>query len=124
MKACQGCRQSFTVPGQATEARGPGKTALHHSPARQQHEAVLGLREFHDFQVNAMRRGGLGGVVSGISLVNKSDVDRLSCDSLYLDPGSKWTKVSGPERAFDSGGSCLRSWFNYDALCSWACAPQ
>ncbi len=43
MKRGQSLYQPFIVSGQATEARGPGKAALHHPAARQQDETALGL---------------------------------------------------------------------------------
>jgi len=84
MKACQGCRQSFIVTGQTTEARGPRETTLHHPAARQQNKALLSFGEFHHFQVNAVRRGILGRLGSGVALVPKGDFDGLAGDIVYL----------------------------------------
>lgn len=37
------------ITHQPTKASGPGERAFHHPSAGQQHKAVLGIRQFHDF---------------------------------------------------------------------------
>lgn len=72
MKSGQGFAEALIIAGQATEARGPGETALHHPPAWQEHEAAFGLSVLNGFQLNAMLLGGDSGIFTRVSLIHKA----------------------------------------------------
>src|SRR5215472_11442601 len=92
MKTSQGSRKSLIIAHQPSEARGPSERALHHPSSGQQDEAALGLGQFDDFQLHAMRFGLLSRCIAGVALVNESEFDRLPGD--LLDRLSQFTYLS------------------------------
>src|SRR5258708_40274532 len=78
MKASQRRGKPLIIAHQAPEARCPSERALHHPTPGQQDEAVLGLGQFDDFQLDPMFFGLLSRYVTGIALVNESAFDRLA----------------------------------------------
>lgn len=49
---------------------------FHHPASRQQDKAVLGCRQFDNFQSDAVRLGIGGRLLTGIALVHKGHLDR------------------------------------------------
>ena len=76
--------QSFVVTGQTAEAGRPSETALDHPAARQQDKALLGTGQAHHFQLKAVGVGRLCRLVTGIALVDKGYLDRVTCYVLHL----------------------------------------
>ena len=72
MQTSQGLRQALIITGQTTEAGHPGKGAFDDPASGQQDKAVLGLRQFDDFQVNAMFSSSLVGLWTGIAWSTKA----------------------------------------------------
>ena len=68
VEAGQAGGESLVVPREAAEARGPRERALDDPPAREQHEAALGLRGLDDLQADAVGGGGRRGVLAGVAL--------------------------------------------------------
>ena len=84
MQAGQRLRQAFVVASQAAEARHPGKTAFDYPTPRQQHKAALGGGQLDDFQPDAIRLSVSSGLVAGIPLVHKGNLDRATGSLLDL----------------------------------------
>jgi hypothetical protein len=64
----------------AAKARCPRIAALHHPALGQQHKALLGCRQFDDFQLYMVGLGSLGRLRPGVLLVGVDDFDRVSGD--------------------------------------------
>src|SRR5436853_7589375 len=75
--------QTFVVAGQSAKSRGPSETALDRPATRQEHEATLCFGMFHDLQLNPMLSGGLLRIVSGIALINISQLHAIARELLH-----------------------------------------
>lgn len=84
MKTSQGFRQTFIVPREASKAAEPTKTALDDPSAREQDETALGVRQLDDFELNAKLSRVLQGLLTGVSLVDKSNLHCLARGFLDL----------------------------------------
>ena len=60
------------------------KDYFHHPPARQQHEAAFGVRQFDDLQPHAVRVGVRGRLLARAPLVYERHLDRLTGHGLHL----------------------------------------
>ena len=83
MKGRQGCRESFVIAGQSPKSGRPCKGSFHHPAPRQEDESVFGLVMFDDLQSNAFLGGSLGGLFSGVTLIDKGDPHRFFHRSLH-----------------------------------------
>ncbi len=70
--------QPLVVLGEAPEAGGPSEAALDHPAARQQHEAALGLGVLDDDEADAVTLGLGRRRVTGVALVDISELDTLA----------------------------------------------
>ncbi len=77
MQTNQRLWQAFVVASQATKTRHPGKTALHHPPARQQDKATLGLWQLHHFQLHAMLQSFLRRRIPRVGLIDEGQLNRM-----------------------------------------------
>ena len=84
VQAVHGLRQSLVVADEAAEARGPGERALNDPAPGQQDEALPGLGQLDDLELDAVLGGGLGGLLAAIALVGEGDLDATS-------PVTSWT---------------------------------
>src|SRR5215210_7267613 len=71
MQASEDGQAALVVADEATEAGFPGEGALHDPTAGQQNEAVLGLGELDDVEVDAMSRGVRCGDGTRVRLVDE-----------------------------------------------------
>ena len=78
MEVREGLSASFVVFDEPSEAGDPGEGSLDTPPSGQQHEAALGLRQLDDVERNAVLGGGGRGLLSGVALIDKGDLDALS----------------------------------------------
>src|SRR5262249_48775092 len=62
----------------------PAEGALHDPTARQQDETLLGLGQLDDNQLNTLLGSRLLWLMAGIALVNKGNLNVLTCDLLNL----------------------------------------
>lgn len=82
MESCQGFPQAFVVTSQAPEPIDPAETALHYPATRQQHKALLGLRQLYDVQCDAFLLRGFGRAFSCVASIDEGQFHRLACDML------------------------------------------
>ena len=75
MQARHRLGQPFVIPGQAAEATRPGEIALDHPAAGQHHEALPGLAQRDNHQVEPMRRRCLGSQLAGRTLIDEGHLD-------------------------------------------------
>ncbi len=80
----QGFRQAFIVTGEASEAAEPAKTALDDPTLREQDEATFGIGQFDDFKLNAKLSSVLHGLVAGVPLVDKGNLNVFTSHFLNL----------------------------------------
>jgi hypothetical protein len=73
MQARQGRRQPLVIARQAPESSHLGNGALHHPPARQEHKAPLGRRQFDHLHLHP----GRGGRFARVALVDVSHFARV-----------------------------------------------
>ncbi len=84
MYASECVGQAFVVSGQASEACCPGEGAFDDPSARQEHETSFCPRVLDHFEPYAVLLGGLGGVRTGVALVDIGQLHRASGDLLDL----------------------------------------
>src|SRR5581483_7578034 len=89
VKTSQRLWQALIVASQTAKACHPGETALHDPAARQQNEAMLGLRQFDELQTYALCFGCLGWLIARVSLIDESQLDMIACR--FLDGGGQFT---------------------------------
>jgi hypothetical protein len=77
-------RQALMIAGEPAKAGCPGKAALDDPAAGQEDEAVFGFWELDDFQLDAVRLSGCGGLVAGVPLVDVGQAHALPSDCLHL----------------------------------------
>src|SRR5450755_171150 len=69
VKTNQRLWQAFIIASQTAKPCHPGKTALDDPAARQQNEAMLGLRQFDDVQAYPMCLGCLCWLITSVALI-------------------------------------------------------
>lgn len=84
MHSRQGLGQPFIVTRQPTTTCHPAERAVNDPAAWQQNEPFVRLGQLDDFQLDALRCGGLGGILARIALVNERYLDRLARYALHL----------------------------------------
>jgi hypothetical protein len=67
MQTGKGLWETFIVTCQPTKTGQPGDGALDHPAPGQQDEAVFGIGQFDDFQMNALRSGIVGSLLTAVS---------------------------------------------------------
>ena len=71
MKPSDGGRKPFIVLGEAAKASCPSKGAFHDPSPGQEDEAFPGLCKFDHDEAYSLLGGGLGGLLSGVALIDK-----------------------------------------------------
>ena len=76
--------ESFVVSGETSESRCPGEAPFDDPSARQEDEAAFGQWVLDHFEPYAVLLCGLGGIGSGIALVDIGQLDRSAGNLLNL----------------------------------------
>ena len=84
MYSFEGLWESFVVSGKSSEACGPCEGSFDDPPARQEHEAAFCPGVLDHFEPYAVLLCGVGGIGSGVALVDIGQLDRASGGLLYL----------------------------------------
>lgn len=71
------------ITNQAPLAGDPGETVFDHPAAGRQREAAFGLGVFDDFQLNAVLRRRLSGILAGVALIHTGQLDVIPGELLY-----------------------------------------
>lgn len=74
MECAERSCQPLVVSCQPAEAGGPGKASFHDPSAWQQNKAALGFGVLDHFQANAVLGGSLFGGLSGVTLIDISQL--------------------------------------------------
>ena len=80
----QGFRQAFVVARQAAKTSHPTEAPFDNPAARQEHKALLSFWQLDEDQPRALLFRCLSGFLAGLSLIDKSDLDRMPGHLLYL----------------------------------------
>ena len=83
MQVGEGAAISLVVFDEPAEASGPGEGALDDPAPGQQHEAALGLGQFHDPQFDAVPARGCGRLFAGVALIDEGDLDVIVSGRLH-----------------------------------------
>jgi hypothetical protein len=78
MQAGDGLGQAFVITGQAPKATGPGKGAFDYPAARQHDEAVLGVRQLGDLELDAVRFRCGRRSLARVALIDKGEFDAVA----------------------------------------------
>jgi hypothetical protein len=84
VKSGEGSGQSFVIADESAEASGPSKGALDDPSSQQEDKASFGLLEFDHDKVNSLFGRLPSFFFSGVTLIDKSDLDVFSRRRLHL----------------------------------------
>ena len=121
VQSSHGLWQPLVVLDQSPKPRRPRQRAFHYPPARQQHEAALGLRVLYHLKPNAASFGIGLRLLPRIALISISQLDILA--GRLLDRGGQCLYPL-PRSCSSAGVMCRASRFPRVSTAAWTFEPR